>query len=59
MIKADPGARVAAGDPIVIVESMKMEIVIAAPVSGVVRELRCQPGKTVQAGQVLALIGKT
>ncbi|HEY5346586.1 MAG TPA: carboxyltransferase domain-containing protein, partial [Rhizomicrobium sp.] len=59
MIKVAPGARVAAGDPIVIVESMKMEIVIAAPVSGVVRELRCQPGKTVQAGQVLALIGKT
>ncbi len=52
------GQRVAAGDVLMIVESMKMEIAIAAPAAGIVREFRCQPGRTVQAGQVLALIAE-
>jgi urea carboxylase len=55
-IEAALGQRVVAGDVLIIVESMKMEIIIAAPISGIVREFRCQPGRTVQAGQVLALI---
>jgi urea carboxylase len=58
-IEVEPGARVKAGDTLMIVESMKMEIPIPAPVSGVVRELRCVPGRMVKPGQVLALIGET
>ena len=56
-IEVEPGARVAAGQTLMIVESMKMEIAIPAPASGVIRELRCQPGRAVKQGQILALIG--
>ena len=49
---------VTAGQTLIIVESMKMEIAIAAPASGVIRELRCQPGRAVKQGQILALIGE-
>ena len=53
------GQRVAAGEALIIVESMKMEVTISAASSGVVREFFCQPGRTVKAGQVVALIGKS
>ncbi|MBI1893987.1 MAG: biotin/lipoyl-binding carrier protein [Candidatus Rokubacteria bacterium] len=42
------------GDPIVILESMKMEIPVEAPRSGVVRELSVREGATVQEGDVVA-----
>jgi biotin carboxyl carrier protein len=42
------------GDPIVILESMKMEIPVEAPRPGVVRELSVQEGATVQEGDVVA-----
>jgi urea carboxylase len=53
---AEPGQSVAAGETLVIVESMKMELAITAPVAGVVSEYRCQPGRPVQAGQVVAVM---
>jgi urea carboxylase len=46
------------GQTLIIIETMKMEINIAAPASGVIRELRCRPGHAVKPGQVLALIGR-
>lgn len=48
-----PGQRVSAGEPLVILEAMKMEFPIAAPVDGVVGALLCQPGRQVQAGEPL------
>jgi len=42
------------GDPIVILEAMKMEIPVEAPRPGVVRELSVQEGATVQEGDVVA-----
>jgi len=48
-----PGQRVSAGEPLVILEAMKMEFAIAAPVDGVVGALLCQPGRQVQAGEPL------
>ena len=57
-IEVAAGTKVSAGQTLIIVESMKMEIAIAAPASGVVRELRCQPGRAVKQGQILALIGE-
>jgi len=50
------GARVEAGDVLVILESMKMEIPLTAPVAGVVREVRAQPGSPVRAGQRVVVI---
>jgi len=55
-IEVAPGQRVSAGQALIIIESMKMEIAIPALNAGVVRELRCQPGRIVKPGQVIALI---
>jgi urea carboxylase len=56
-IAAGIGQSVAAGDPLVIVESMKMEIPVTAPVDGIVIELRCAEGRSVTLGQTIAVIG--
>lgn len=50
------GQRVAAGETLAVLESMKMEISLESPCAGVVRELRAQPGSTVRAGQCLVVI---
>jgi acetyl-CoA/propionyl-CoA carboxylase biotin carboxyl carrier protein len=52
-IKAQPGERVAAGQPLVIVEAMKMRNEFAAHASAVVKEVKIKPGQTVTGGQVL------
>ncbi|WP_039801664.1 acetyl-CoA carboxylase biotin carboxyl carrier protein subunit, partial [Nocardia araoensis] len=49
------GATVAAGDPVVIVEAMKMEHSLTAPVAGTV-ELLVEPGAQVRLDQVLARV---
>jgi acetyl-CoA carboxylase biotin carboxyl carrier protein len=51
-----PGADVAEGDPLVVLESMKMEIPVESPVSGTVREVRVQEGGLVQEGDVIAVV---
>ena len=55
-VQVEPGATVAAGDVLVILESMKMEIPLTAPVAGVVKEVRVQPGSPVRAGQRVVVI---
>ena len=51
------GDTVAAGDTIVILESMKMEIPILTEVDGVVSEVSVSTGDTVRDGDVLAVVG--
>lgn len=51
-----PGDRVEEGDTVCILESMKMEIPVEAPASGVVAELRVTEGGIVQEGDVIAII---
>ncbi len=51
-----PGSRVRAGDPLVVVESMKMELPVLAPVDGTVVQLRCTEGRAVSDGQVLVVL---
>ena len=50
------GQRVAAGDPIVTLEAMKMENTLRAPVDGTVTMADVAPGSVVDAGTVLAII---
>jgi urea carboxylase len=58
-IAVGEGASVKAGDAIVIVESMKMEIVVAAPCDGRVHKLYCREGAQVTAGQDLLVMEAT
>ena len=51
-----PAARVRAGDELVVVEAMKMEIPIAAEESGEIVEVRCARGKAVSAGETLLVL---
>jgi biotin carboxyl carrier protein len=55
-ITAKVGDRVAAGDPVIVLESMKMEIPVEAPRSGAVTEIRVAEGQTVQEGDTVAVL---
>jgi urea carboxylase len=55
-IAIEPGQRVEAGQNILILEAMKMEVVIAAPSQGVVEVVHCTKGGMVTAGQNLATV---
>ena len=50
------GTAVQEGDELLVLESMKMEIPITAPVSGTVRGLELNEGDVVQEGQELLVI---
>jgi acetyl-CoA/propionyl-CoA carboxylase biotin carboxyl carrier protein len=50
------GQAVAAGDPIVTLEAMKMEHVVVASIAGSVGEVRVRPADQVTRGQLLAVI---
>jgi acetyl-CoA carboxylase biotin carboxyl carrier protein len=51
------GQPVNEGDTIVILESMKTEIPIEAPIAGVVKELNVTEGGTVGEGDVIVVLG--
>ena len=53
-IPAPPGTRVTAGDPVVVLEAMKMELVVRAPRDGEVAAVHCQVGQLVPPGTRLA-----
>jgi urea carboxylase len=53
-----PGQSVKAGDTLVLVESMKMEIPVPAPVDGIIAELRSAEGRAVLFGQTLAVLSE-
>jgi|CZKU01.1.fsa_nt_gi urea carboxylase len=55
-LSADVGVAVRAGDPVVIIEAMKTEIVVAASSAGTVRSFLVEPGATVTPGQMMAFI---
>ena len=50
------GQRVKAGDPICVLEAMKMENEVKSPSNGEVIDLRIEPGDTVASGQVIAIV---
>ncbi len=55
-VLVDVGQRIAAGQVVVILESMKMEMEVTATTGGVVAAVLCATGKTVQGGQRLLVV---
>ncbi len=55
-IEANVGTAVKKGDPVVIIESMKMEIPVVAPEDGTVASVDCAPGDAIEAGALLATL---
>lgn len=55
-ILADVGSDVEAGQPVAVVEAMKMQNALAAPVKGRVTKISVAPGAAVEAGQLLMTI---
>jgi biotin carboxyl carrier protein len=55
-VEATVGQAVQAGDVLLIVESMKMEIPVEATASGTLRELRVAEGEPVSDGQWIATL---
>lgn len=55
-VVAEVGQMVAEGDELVILESMKMEIPVEAPVAGTLRELHVEPEQQVQEGDLIAVV---
>jgi biotin carboxyl carrier protein len=55
-IEASVGQAVKAGDAVVVVEAMKMEIPVVAPQDGTVASIEVAVGDAVEAGAVLATL---
>lgn len=51
------GDTVAAGDPLIVVESMKMEIPVEAPRPGTVVALHVHEGDAISEGALVAVLG--
>ncbi|HKD39720.1 MAG TPA: acetyl-CoA carboxylase biotin carboxyl carrier protein subunit [Myxococcaceae bacterium] len=56
-IEVAVGQQVSAGDTLLILESMKMEMPVEAPESGKVIEIRCAEAQPVSEGDVLVVLG--
>ncbi len=55
-VEAAEGTAVAAGQPILVLEAMKMEHPVLAPAAGLLSQLRVARGEQVAAGDVLAIV---
>lgn len=53
-IQVAPGDAFAAHQPLIIMESMKMEMTLSSPQGGRVREVTCKVGELVELGRLLA-----
>ena len=56
-VEVQPGQAVQAGQTLLVVESMKMEIPVLAEADGEVLEIRVRPGDVVQEGDLLVVLG--
>jgi len=55
-VRCEVGQNVAEGHELVILESMKMEIPVEAPVAGTVTEIRVAPEQQITEGDVVVVI---
>jgi 3-methylcrotonyl-CoA carboxylase alpha subunit len=58
-VKAHKGAKINEGDSVIVLESMKMEHPLKAPLSGVVEELSVKEGDVIEAGRLVARLNFT
>jgi biotin carboxyl carrier protein len=58
-VLVEPGAQVEAGDTVVLLESMKMEIPVLSEWAGTVSEVPVQPGDVVQEGEPLVRLASS
>ncbi len=58
VVQARPGDAVNAGDVVLVIEAMKMELALKAPRDGVVEEIRATVGEFVEADAVLATLAQ-
>jgi acetyl-CoA/propionyl-CoA carboxylase biotin carboxyl carrier protein len=56
MVRAAQGETVTKGQPLVVVEAMKMEHVLTAPINGVLSEFSVVAGQQVAMDEKLALV---
>lgn len=55
-VLVEAGQTVSAGDPVVVLEAMKMENNVASDVDGTVTDVKVEPGTSVTAGQVVVIV---
>jgi acetyl-CoA carboxylase biotin carboxyl carrier protein len=55
-VETAPGQRVAKGDTLVVIESMKMEIPITAEADGVVVTIKVEEGRAVNEGSTVVIL---
>lgn len=55
-ILVEDGALVEPGQPVAIIESMKMEITVTAHEAGAVRDVRAGPGRSVKTGDIIIVL---
>jgi len=55
-VEVEVGDNVSEGDVILILEAMKMQNEVAAPISGTIIEVNCEPGSTIEANLPLVVI---
>ncbi len=55
-IECEVGQRIAEGDTVVIIESMKMEMPVEAEDEGMVSEIACEEGQAVSEGDTLVVL---
>jgi len=58
LLKVEVGDKVKAGDPLCVLEAMKMENEIVAPKDGIIAKVKVDQGSIVDKGDVLVVIGK-
>ena len=56
-IEVAVGQKVAQGDALIIIESMKMEIPVEAPAGGTVTEIRVAEGDRIDEGAIVVVLG--
>ncbi|ANI28964.1 urea carboxylase [Yersinia entomophaga] len=52
-ILVEPGQWVKQGEPLIVVEAMKMELMVVSPYDGTVMRIHCQQGRAVEPGDAL------